>query len=265
MSKKSDPSVPNLINEKNLSYAWAKAFLFAKQNSGTEISPLIISISGFDQSGAPTEDLRLRAALDKALSAKNRRSIENVAFTIFPQRLWQIAQGDRNALFRMYMDAYPRYVARNKSGNSRGLYFQRLITQGPESTQGNQLEWILSQFEARAGVRDSMFQASIFDPSRDHTSTAQLQFPCLQHVSFDRTKKGLVLNSFYATQKLFSKAYGNYLGLSQLGAFMAHEMGIQLARVNVFIGVEKLDEYPKSDPVYDPLVEIANEAVKESK
>lgn len=257
MSKRISAIKPLLVDERNLSHAWAKAFLHVIDSPGKEISPLIISVTGFDDDGCVLEDERIRVALERALSSKEKRSIDDVAFTIFPQRLWKMAQGDRQALFNMYRDAFPRYQAMNKSANRRGLYFQRLITQGPVQCQGNQLEWILSQFNGRHGVRDSMFQASIFDPARDHVADAQLQFPCLQHVSFQPTEEGLVVNAFYATQKLFSKAYGNYLGLSQLGAFMAHEMKKKLVRINVFVGVEKFDECPKSEAIFQPLIEVA--------
>lgn len=257
MSKHASAIKPLLVDERNLSHAWARAFLHVTEHPGKEISPLIISVTGFEDDGAAIEDERVRGALERALSIKGKRSIEDVAFTIFPQRLWKMAQGDRAKLFDMYKNAFPRYQAMNKSANRRGLYFQRLITQGPDQCQGNQLEWILSQFGGRQGVRDSMFQASIFDPARDHVADAQLQFPCLQHVSFQPTEEGLVINAFYATQKLFTKAYGNYLGLAQLGAFMAHEMNKKLIRMNVFVGVEKFDEYPKSDAIFQPLVEAA--------
>jgi len=83
---------------------------------------------------------------------------------------------------------------------------------------------------------------------------AQLQFPCLQHVSFEPTKEGLVINAFYATQQLFVKAYGNYVGLTQLGAFMAHEMQMKLIRMNVIIGVAKFERISKSDPALATLL-----------
>ena len=81
-----------------------------------------------------------------------------------------------------------------------------------------------------------VLQAATFDPGRDHVASAQLGFPCLQQVSFEPTAAGLVVNAFYATQQIFDKAYGNYLGLAQLGAFMAHEMGMP-SRLNVMVGV----------------------------
>ena len=106
-----------------------------------------------------------------------------------------------------------------------------------------------------------MFQASIFDPGRDHVADAQLQFPCLQHVTFEPTSEGLVVNAFYATQQLFAKAYGNYLGLARLGAFMASEMHLSLIRLNVSVGVAKLDDIPKTHSELIPLLSAARACV----
>ena len=53
------------------------------------------------------------------------------------------------------------------------------------------------------------------------------------------------------------KAYGNYLGIAQLGAFMAHEMKIKLLRMNVVVGVAKFERIPKSDADLQPLITAA--------
>lgn len=256
-------TAPVLVNEPNLSKAWARAALYAIDHSGLEISPLIISVTGFDGDGNAQEDRVVRAELDKLLLAKKLRSVSDVAFTIFPQRLWKISQGDRKKLFQYYRAAFPRYQAMNPKGNNRGLYFERLTGYGRGPCDGNQLEWILSQYNGREGVRRSMFQASVFDPARDHVATAQLQFPCLQHVSFEPTSEGLVINAFYATQQLFVKAYGNYLGLAQLGAFMAHEMKLKLIRLNVVIGVAKFERISKTASDLIPLVNACRSCVAE--
>lgn len=128
---------------------------------------------------------------------------------------------------------------------------------GKGECDGNQLEFIIREYTSRSGVRDSMLQASTFDPLRDHTTSARVGFPCLQHVTFLPTQEGLVTNAFYATQQLFNKGYGNYLGLARLCAFMAHEMRMQPARLNVFIGVAKLDRIAKSDPGLVALADAA--------
>ena len=106
-----------------------------------------------------------------------------------------------------------------------------------------------------------MLQATTFDPGRDHVASARLGFPCLQQVSFEPTAAGLVTNAFYATQQIFDKAYGNYLGLAQLSAFMAREMGMSLARLNVVVGIAKLEGINKSDADLVPLVAAARALV----
>ena len=179
-----------------------------------------------------------------------------------------MSRGDRDRLFELYRKTFPRLQAMNRKANGRGMYFERMIMYGCGPCDGNQLEWILSQYwegvRRQSGIRRSMLQASTFDPSRDHVASAQLGFPCLQQVSFEPTPAGLVTNAFYATQQIFDKAYGNYLGLAQLGAFMAHEMAIPLARLNVMVGVAKLNRINKSDPNLLPLVATARTLVSPS-
>jgi hypothetical protein len=263
MSKSgSHAGVPTVVSDTDLARAWATIFLRILDGPGTEVSPLVLSLCGFDEEGRISETAPVRAALDQLLAQKRKTSVEDVAYTIFPERLWQIAGRDRARLFELYKGVYPRYVAMNRRVNGRGLYFERLTMFGNDvPCDGNQLEWILSQYNSRSGIRDSMFQAAVFDPARDHIKNARVGFPCLQHVSFVPTGDGLVVNAFYATQYVFDKAYGNYLGLAQLGAFMAREMGLSLARLNVTVGVAKLDGVSKSDASLKPLIAAARAAL----
>ena len=244
-SAKPMPTEPMVIHDRSLSRAWSRILLHAVRGAGTEISPLVLSISGL-QGGQSPEDLSVRRALDRALKHKARLPVDDVAFTIFPQRLWEMCP-NRDRLFELYIATVPRWKAMNRRLNGRGLYFERMVRYGRGPYCGNQLEWILSQYSSRIGVRRSMLQATTFDPDRDHVANARLGFPCLQQVSFAPTAQGLVVNAFYATQQIFDKAYGNYLGLAQLGAFMAHEMGTVLDRLNVMVGIAKLERISKSD------------------
>lgn len=253
---------PLFITSKNLSAAWSRIYLTILDNPGKEVSPLIVSISGFNESGEVKEDISVRNALDALLTGESAVNVADAAYTIFPQRLWQMAGGDRKRFFHMYREwAFPAYQQSNRRLNGRGLYFERLIAFGIGPEDGNQLEWILKQYERKSSVRRSMLQASIFDPARDHVSQAQLGFPCLQHVSFMPSKEGLVLNAFYATQQLLFRAYGNFLGLTQLGAFMAHEMGMPFVQLNVTAGVEKLEGIPKTSGKLNELTVAARACV----
>lgn len=248
---------PLVIIDTDLSRPWSRLLVHVLDHAGKEVSPLTLSLSGFGPNGEIAEDARLRTALDTALAETKHWDVETVAFTIFPLRYWKLAGGDRAKLFTIYRDAFPRIRAMNPRANGRGLYFERMMMYGRGPCDGNQLEFILSQYNGRDGVRRSMLLAGVFDPGRDHVPDAQLGFPCLQQVSFVPTQAGLVVNAFYATQQIYDKAYGNYLGLVHLGAFMAHEMNLTLARVNVTVGVAKLERVGKFDQRLAPLVDIA--------
>ena len=252
---------PEVIDDTNLSRAWARLLLHVLDGAGTEVAPLVLSLSGFDQSGRAIEDTAVRGALNELLISKGCIEVENVAFTIFPQRVWEMSRGDRNRLFALYRATFPRWQAINRRANGRGLYFERMVMYGRGPRDGNQLEWILSQFDSRTRLRRSTLQATTFDPGRDHVADARLGFPCLQQVSFDPTPAGLVTNAFYATQQIFDKAYGNYLGLAQLGAFMAQQMGMPPARLNVMIGIAKFEGINKNDADLAPLVAAARALV----
>ncbi len=239
---------PLLIEDTNLSHAWGRILLEILDNSGTEIVGVLISLTGFND-GIPAEDTAILNPLDACLLARKEKTVSKVAETIFPKSIWEISKDNRKEFFDNYVSSLPSIKAAVKKNSRPCEYFERLVAFGSGPNNGNQLEYIISEYKSRPKVRRSMLQASIFDPKRDHVRNAQLGFPCLQHVSFTPIKKDgiLILNAFYATQQLLEKAYGNYLGLCRLGNFMAHEMGLKFERLNCFVGVEKLDKVPKKD------------------
>lgn len=240
-------NLPWIIESTDLSQAWADLFLRILEGKGKEVSSLVISLTGF-KNGIPNETQAIREALDNCLSVSKEQQVHTVANTIFPDNLWRLSQYDRQALFKKYVSNLPRIKALAPRKNCRGLYFERLISFGCDFAGGNQLEHIISSYNSKSSVRRTMLQASIFDPHRDHTRSAQLGFPCLQHLQFLPNNKDqtLSVNAFYATQQVFEKAYGNYLGVCRLSQFMAHEMQLSLDRVNFFIGVAKLDTVLKT-------------------
>ena len=264
-----------LIDQPNISLAWAEAFLAVRAAPGHRLAPLALTFTGF-QNGEVVEDAEVRAALDAALLGAEMQKVQTVAGTIFPQRLWRAAKGDRKALYASYIENLPEYVAMEHHKNRRGLYFGRLIAFAmdhhtgerlahiPADTtppDGNQIEFIIEHCKPK--TRISMFQASVFDPARDHTPAAQLGFPCLQHVTFvpNFPDKTLSMNAFYATQQLFEKGYGNYLGLARLGIFVASQVGLNLDRVTCFVGVEKMEHKPAEGPLLDAVTAACERAL----
>lgn len=225
-----------MIEETNISRAWIKAVERADTERSREITPLVLTLTGFDE----TKEVRDR--LDKALEEDKINSVDTVAETIFPTSLYRLCRYNRKAFYNEYIANLPR-IHRIDKRNNRGTYFERLIA---FDGHVNQLEIIINSLQKDKSVRRSKLQAAIFDPAKDHLNGPYQGFPCLQHVTFYVTKDGgLVLNSFYAIQLLYQKAYGNWLGLTNLGKFVAKEAGLELERFNCHIGIEQL-EIPKA-------------------
>jgi hypothetical protein len=233
------------IQETNLSIGWARAFLALMERGVNDISPLIVTLDLDDTEKVPETKL-IHEVLDAELRANDEFQIETVAGTIFPHSLWN--RGARKEqLFETYLSILPKI--RKYQQNRRGTYFQRLIAFENEDQPVNQLKHIIDAWNS--GLRrHSALQASIFDPSRDHVRSKMLGFPCLHQVALtpigtDGTG-GLAISGFYATQHVFEKAYGNYLGLCRLGQFLAHEMNLHLVRMTCIAAKGVLGDYPKS-------------------
>lgn len=236
-------SNPLVIEDNNLSNAWHKILKLLVESRHGEISPLVLTLTAFDESEG------IKSALQVNLKEKNESSdrkkrmpnIQTVSETIFPQSLYELAGYDRIKLYALYKKNLPK-IKKLDSSNRNGTYFSRLIAFGEGDKSKNQLEIIIKALIEEKSPRRSKLQAAIFDPFIDHTNSAMQGFPCLQHVTFVKTKdRGLILNSFYAIQFFYKRAYGNWLGLINLGKFVAKESGLRFERFNCFIGAEALE------------------------
>lgn len=229
------------IAESNISTAWAKAFLALMEAGGGERHPAIITIHSIDDA-SEIEDQRIRSRLDQELKKHQKNLCCTVAGTIFPSSMWNPnLPNDAQSLFTRYEKAWPG-ISKCPT-NRNGVYFRRLTAYQPENYQGapvNQLQFIMNTYRT-GNHRRSALQASILDPTRDHTNQPQKGFPCMQQVAFTPLENnGLSITGYYATQYQFEKAYGNYLGLYWLGRFMAKQLGLQLTQVVCMASVLKL-------------------------
>jgi hypothetical protein len=235
---------PHLINDSNLSKAWAKAFLHLYDNPLTNPSPLLISIDGFNNS-KPTEDPAIRSQIDTHLANHGKYSVDITAMTIFPYRTWNRKGRVHDQAFYDYLlnELFPRLKARSTL-NRRGMYFERMMAyQGAKDGNVatlNQLRFVIDLLADGVAnghrPRHSALQISCFDPTKDHTGASRQGFPCLQQVSlaYDNTN-GLALTAYYPTQFLFDRAYGNYLGLCHLAEFIAEATTLNVVRANFYI------------------------------
>lgn len=242
-------SDPLYSSSRNISFAWAEAFLRLNEPGVSEISPAVIVVTEF-AGGVATEDHTIRDLLDSELMRLGQRSCEDVASTIFPISMWNPSIPDNaEQLFRRYERVWPSVKHRDRA-NNRGNYFRRLTAYHPDGSSNapvNQLQHVIETFR-RGNHRRSALQAAVFDPTRDHTHNRILGFPCLQQVGFALVgDSGLAVTGFYPLQYLFEKAYGNYLGLCRLGGFMAAQMGLTLVKMTCVASALKLGNRSKTD------------------
>ena len=249
-------TTPFLLEDDNISSAWQKTLNHIVNNPGKEITPLILSLTGFEEIDM------VREALDEDLKARKENSVTTVAETIFPQSLYILCGQEREALYNQYAENLPRLKAIDKR-NRRGIYFERLIAFDNPVRPGqpvNQLDIIMDGLKDERGKRRSALQAGLFNPTIDHINSPYQGFPCLQQISCYKSENGgLILNAFYAVQLVYRKAYGNWLGLANLGKFIAKEADLHFERFNCYIGVEQLDVLTK--PQAKRFVELDKELV----
>ena len=227
------------INNSCVTSAWIEAVNLANASGRKEVSNLIVNICGLDTHERP-EMADVRFALDVALEANGDRSVSTVSSTIFPKSLWR-PTAPRSVLYERYLRLWPRIRAHRQ--NARGTYFQRLISYPtPSDSAFNQLEFVISTY--LSGIhRRSALQCAILAPQVDLNATPLQGFPCMQQVAFiPEGRHGLRVSALYPMQYLWTRAYGNYMGLINLGRFMANEMGLELTGVTCVTLVAKLEK-----------------------
>lgn len=123
-----------------------------------------------------------------------------------------------------------------------------MLTRGEGKTI-DQLGFIIDLLRnSQRWPRQSALQISCFDPAKDHTGQPVRGFPCLQQVGLSHDgDKRIAVHAFYPTQYIFDRGYGNYLGLCHLGSYIAHQTGLQFARLNCYIGQPHLGDVNKRD------------------
>jgi hypothetical protein len=272
--------------EPGIELAWARTFLEAVTHPGCELAPFMMCISAASGLVMPdTLSHPLVTALNACLADEGHQDVEKVAFPLFPERLWKVSGGNRQEFYAEFLRNQRSYASWEPRKNQGGMYFGRLIGFGvhhktgkdlgftPSKTlakEGNQLEHVIKQcrrsVELGKSVARMQLQATTFDPYRDLTTSGQPCFPCLQHIAFDPDVKAhsLALTAFYATQQLFVKAFGNWLGLCRLGSFVAEQSGLKLTRFTGCAGVQKMDVSPKGGELKTNLIRVARTVVEQA-
>ena len=84
---------PTLIQDLNLSQSWFEVLKRLIDISGNELSPLVLTITDFDEIES------IRKALDNNLITHNKQLIQTVSETIFPDSLYtQVCQNRHSSI-----------------------------------------------------------------------------------------------------------------------------------------------------------------------
>jgi thymidylate synthase len=68
-----------------------------------------------------------------------------------------------------------------------------------------------------------------------------MSFPCLAHISLHLHEHQLHMQAVYRNEFLIGRAYGNYLGLAQLQAYIATAAGVGVGELLITAGHVELD------------------------
>lgn len=242
---------PMQIEANDIAVAWGRLFLHLFDASKATLSPALVSITT-NNSQLPTELQDVREAVDAALETFDLNIVRVSALTIFPFDMW--CRRNKPNCEEFSALCVNRLLPRLKKRDSRnrlGTYFERMMaytgTRKNALRTVNQLQFVIDLLKHRSKwPRESALQITCFDPAKDHTGQPVRGFPCLQQVGIAHDGDGkIAVNAYYPTQYIFDRAYGNYLGLCHLGAFIAHETDLEFVRLNCFVGKPELGTVSK--------------------
>jgi hypothetical protein len=162
----------------------------------------------------------LAAGLDLKSSMENANSIWP-AFFARPGRQATEVFGD--------IDRFVIGTIKKACGNRHDSYIERLVA-WRSFEQGEavpQLQNILSRLKTEVhnhAPKSSSYEMSVFSPGLD---PGYMSFPCLSHLSvkYDHRRRVVHLTALYRNHTFLSHAYGNYVGLGRLMAFICAETG----------------------------------------
>ncbi|GGN51726.1 thymidylate synthase [Actinoplanes campanulatus] len=240
------------VQAPDVSTAWIRACRALLENRSHRAFHTVVRIVDPQR-----DDPRVRAELDRILTAKGMQPVSTVANTIFPAALAAKA-ATHEELVERYKGLYPA-LKRLHNGNRLGTYFQRLIDFPGKDESVDQLAGIIRQLllQGRTNPKSACYEANLVDPATDdvepYSTSAPIrvpgrdngimQFPCLSHCSFqlDNRTRQLHLTALYRSHYMVEKAYGNYLGLGDLLAYVARQSDLKPGMLTVIAGYAQLD------------------------
>ena len=229
-----------LIEAGSVSEAWLNAITLLHGTSGRKAVHLVARLY------RPTDEIpEIRAEADQLIEHSTTKPepwpIDSTRNTIFPAA-WARRNPEPENLAAYYRDRYPQL--RKVKGNERGTYFGRIVAYPrADQTFGDQLTDTVRKIrqELKSRPKSSRYEINIYSEAKD---TQPMSFPCLAHVSVHLHLHQLHMQAVYRNEYLIGRAYGNFLGLGQLQAYMATATGLEVGELLMTINHAELDGNP---------------------
>jgi hypothetical protein len=194
------------------------------------------------------EDPAIRAAAQQLIddhNAKGGAELPDIATTrntIFPASYARRTDGPAE-LAAYYRARYTKDGLLGFPNNGRGTYFGRVVAYPRADAQaaGDQLTETVRRLKVeleRGSNKSSRYEINIFNERQDTSSTS---FPCLAHLSVHMHQGKLHMQAIYRNEFLVGRAYGNYLGLGELQAYIAANAGLEVGELMMTLGHVELD------------------------
>jgi len=223
----------------NLSEGWLDAVRVVEPTPKYKAVHLLIRILD-----PVAEDPAIRAAAQGLIDSHKSElpDIETTRNTIFPSA-WASRYPAPEDLAAYYRERYTKDGLLGFNNNNRGTYFGRIVAypRGYEEDPADQLSDTIRKLHdelAYPGGKSSRYEINIYSERKDRNP---LSFPCLAHLSVHLHDGGLHMQAVYRNESLVARAYGNYLGLGELQAYMADQVGVQVGELLMTIGHVELD------------------------
>lgn len=258
------------VDATDVSRAWLEACTRLAEIPGKKAFHTMVRIARPLQ-----EDPHLRAELDRLRAARTEQplyDIDTVVNTLFPASLAATCT-THDELTTRYRALYPRLQEIRR--NAHGTYFGRLVSYPGTPDKPEPVDQLARVIRRLDKLRTSAKWAAVYEAGTAHIAddgawegdsasggeltpgaagpeaviraasldTQTLDFPCLSHCSFqlDSTTNTVHLAAYYRSHYMFDRAYGNYLALGHLCAWVARHANLTPGTVSVMAGCARLD------------------------
>jgi thymidylate synthase len=232
------------VDADTLSEGWLEAVRVLRSVASRKTVHLLVRIRRPE-----VEDPQIRGDAQRLIDEYNATKSESqwlydittTRNTIFPAA-WARKRPDPANLADYYRRQYTKAGLRGVKHNSHGTYFGRIVAyprqQGDPADQLTDTVRKLKDELEKHTNKSSRYEINIYNERKD---TSPMSFPCLAHLSVHQHEGHLHLQAIYRNEYLVGRAYGNYLGLAELQAYMAAASGLKIGELLVTIGHAELD------------------------